>query len=63
MMKKLILSLLSAALVTAMAGATDGRLLRFPTTNGTDVVCSYAGDLYKAPLAGGPAFRLTSHEG
>ena len=43
--------------------AEEGRLLRFPTTNGTDVVFSYAGDLYKAPLAGGHAERLTSHIG
>ncbi len=41
----------------------EGRLLRFPSTNGTDVVFSYAGDLYKAPLAGGEAVRLTSHVG
>ena len=43
--------------------ADEARLLRFPTTNGQEVVFSYAGDLYKAPLAGGVAQRLTSHEG
>ena len=62
-MKKLILSLLAGAVSTAMVFAEEARLLRFPTTNGTDIVFSYAGDLYKAPLAGGPAVRLTSHEG
>ena len=45
------------------AMADEARLLRFPATNGQDVVFSYAGDLYKAPLAGGVAQRLTSHEG
>lgn len=43
--------------------ADEARLLRFPATNGTDVVFTYAGDLYKAPLAGGQAQRLTSHVG
>ena len=45
------------------AKADEARLLRFPATNGTDVVFSYAGDLFTAPLAGGEAKRLTSHIG
>ena len=49
--------------VALAANADEGRLLRFPATNGTDVVFSYAGDLYKAPLAGGEAQRLTSSNG
>lgn len=54
-----------AALVLGAASlnAEEARLLRFPTTNGDVVVFSYAGDLYKAPLAGGEASRLTSHNG
>ena len=63
MMKKAILPILLAALLAVTARAGDGRLLRFPTTNGSEVAFSYAGDLYKAPLAGGQAVRLTSHEG
>ncbi len=43
--------------------AEPARLLRFPATNGTDVVFTYAGDLYSAPLSGGEARRLTSHKG
>ena len=61
-MKKLLLSLLFVGAVAA-AQADEGRLLRFPATNGVDVVFTYAGDLYKAPLAGGQAERLTSHVG
>ena len=61
-MKKLLLSLLLVGAV-ASAQADEGRLLRFPATNGVDVVFTYAGDLYKAPLAGGQAERLTSHVG
>ncbi|MDR2118348.1 MAG: PDZ domain-containing protein [Tannerellaceae bacterium] len=41
----------------------EARLLRFPATNGSEIVFSYAGDLYKAPLGGGEAARLTSHTG
>lgn len=41
----------------------EARLLRFPATNGSEVVFSYAGDLYSAPLAGGEARKLTSHKG
>ena len=57
----LLTTLIAATALTA--NADEGRLLRFPATNGTDVVFSYAGDLYKAPLAGGEAKRLTSSNG
>jgi tricorn protease len=47
MNKKLLFSLLLAG--TAFTGhADEARLLRFPATNGSDIVFSYAGDLYKA---------------
>lgn len=62
MKKQFIFSLL-ALNVAAGAKAEEARLLRFPATNGTDVVFSYAGDLYTVPLAGGEARRLTSHIG
>lgn len=62
MNKNLFLSLLAAGTLTA-AQADEARLLRFPTTNGTEVVFTFGGDLYKAPLQGGQAVRLTSHVG
>lgn len=62
MKKTLALSLILAG-TTAVAQAEEGRLLRFPATNGSDVVFSYAGDLYRAPINGGQAVRLTSHIG
>lgn len=62
-MKRILLTVLLAAGCCTAAMADEARLLRFPTTNGTDVVFSYAGDLYKAPLKGGEAVRLTSHVG
>jgi tricorn protease len=39
------------------------QLLRQPTLSQTDVVFVYANDLWKAPLSGGDAVRLTSDEG
>ena len=61
-MKKLLFSiLLAAAAFSAMAD--EARLLRFPATNGQEVVFSYAGDLYTVPINGGEAKRITSHVG
>lgn len=62
-MKSSFLLTLMIAGCAVTASAEEGRLLRFPATNSTDVVFSYAGDLYKAPLAGGEARRLTSSNG
>ena len=45
------------------AAQEDTRLLRFPHIHGDRVLFTYAGDLYTAPLTGGDATRLTSHEG
>ena len=61
-MKKLFLALLLAG-GAVVANAEEARLLRFPATNGKDVVFTYAGDLYRVPLTGGEASRLTSHVG
>jgi tricorn protease len=54
---------LCAGVVLPVHAAEEARLLRFPATNGSEIVFSYAGDLYKAPLNGGDAVRLTSHVG
>ncbi|CAN5567257.1 S41 family peptidase [soil metagenome] len=43
--------------------ADNTRLLRFPTTNGTDIVFAYAGQLYTVGRDGGTARRLTSGPG
>lgn len=64
MNKKWILSVWLLALAPFASHAADeARLLRFPATNGRELVFSYAGDLYKVPLSGGEAQRLTSHVG
>ena len=62
-MKKEICFMVFVAGLTVPVHADEARLLRFPSTNGTDVVFTYAGDLYRAPLSGCEAQRLTSHVG
>ena len=62
MNRKLFLAMLLAG-SAAMASADEARLLRFPATNGSQVVFTYAGDLYTASINGGEAKRLTSHVG
>ena len=63
MNKTIILALAIAASASLTAYADEGRLMRFPATNGSDVAFSYAGDIYTVPISGGVAKRLTSHEG
>ena len=64
-MRKKILFLLTAWVTSSLLTHATGeaRLLRFPTTNDSEIVFTYAGDLYKVPIAGGEAKRLTSHVG
>src|SRR5437867_10927980 len=45
------------------SGPDTTRLLRFPTTNGTQIVFCYAGELYTVGKDGGTARRLTSGPG
>ncbi len=45
------------------APAGEARLLRFPSIHREFVVFVYAGDVWRAPAAGGRAWRLTSHPG
>lgn len=64
MKKTFLLSLgLLVGVPSLLMAADEARLLRFPTTNGNEIVFSYAGDLYKVPATGGEARRLTSHVG
>jgi tricorn protease len=65
-MKRILLAVTLLASVAGGAFAApreEARLLRFPATNGKDVVFSYAGDLWTVPVQGGEAHRLTSHIG
>ena len=66
-MKRIVLSLVLLASVAGSASAApsgeNARLLRFPATNSSEVVFSYAGDLWTVPIQGGEARRLTSYIG
>ena len=65
-MNKIFLTLALGTFAAVAAQATqsaEARLLRFPATNGSEIVFSYAGDLYSVPVTGGTASRLTSHPG
>jgi tricorn protease len=56
-------ALLAIATVSAQKLPDTTRLLRFPTTNGTQIVFCYAGELYAVAKEGGIARRLTSGPG
>ena len=62
-MKSRIIMMAALAAAALTAQADEGRLLRFPGTNGHEVAFSYAGDIYTVPITGGTAHKLTSHEG
>src|SRR4051812_23878138 len=58
---RLFLPVLLAALGPLLAAEStpNTRLLRFPATNGQQIVFSYAGQLYTVGMDGGTARRLT----
>ena len=58
-----LLAGLAAAATAAETGPPEGRLLRFPDIHDDFVVFVYAGDIWRAPSAGGSAQRLTAHPG
>ena len=64
MSKRFILfSAICIAFTAMTVKAEEARLLRFPSTNGSEIVFTYAGDLFKVSANGGEAKRLTSHVG
>lgn len=57
------LSSLALALVLGLPALAGDAYVRFPATKGESVFFTSEGDLWRAPLAGGKAVRLTSHAG
>ena len=57
------ISLISITTVSAQKLPDTTRLLRFPTTNDTQIVFCYAGEIYTVGKEGGIARRLTSGPG
>ena len=62
-MKKFLLMIFGITLFSHVYAQEEARLLRFPATNGSQIVFSYAGDLYSVGMDGGVARKLTNHEG
>ncbi len=64
-MRQILVAMVILSLCPLAATADEGgaRLLRFPDIHGETVVFSYGGDLWKAPVSGGTAVRLTAHPG
>ena len=58
-----MLRAITALLVFAASASAQTKLLRFPDIHADQVVFTYAGDLWLAPVAGGEARRLTTHPG
>lgn len=63
MTKRIILFFIVSLVSIPLIFSQEARLLRFPATNSSEIVFSYAGDLYKVSINGGEAKRLTSHIG
>src|SRR3954466_15907666 len=64
-MKRIVFGIFISLLASTaiLAQAEKPMLLRQPTMNKTDIVFSYAGDLWKVSRSGGAAERLTSGTG
>ncbi len=59
-----LLPFLTAALVAATASAqVDARLMRYPDVSATQIVFTYANDLWIVPKSGGTAQRLSTPRG
>ena len=63
MMKKIMLTCITALLIFGLNAQEETRLLRFPAIHGDQVVFTYAGDLYTVEKQGGVARKLTNHNG
>ena len=57
------LAVLTLLPLTVIAADGEARLLRYPSIHEDFVAFVYAGDIWRVPVEGGRAFRLTSHAG
>lgn len=58
-----IFSFLIACIFTSVLHAQDTRLVRQPDVSDSQIVFTYANDIWITPLDGGEAYRLTSFQG
>src|SRR5262245_4416892 len=59
-MQSLFVSLLCISALSASTAQSPPLLLQRPTANATQIVFSFAGDLWSVPRSGGDAIRLTT---
>jgi tricorn protease len=62
-MRKIFFLALAWMILSQLHSQEEARLLRFPAIHDSQVVFSYAGDLYTVAKTGGTARKLTSHQG
>lgn len=62
MRRLVILGLIGFFSITCLL-AKEARLMRFPTISHSQIVFTYAGDLYAVPHTGGLARKITDHKG
>jgi tricorn protease len=62
-MKKLLFACLFFLTINGLKAQDESRLMRFPTIYGSQIVFSYAGNLYSVSVNGGIARKLTSDIG
>ncbi len=63
MMRKIMLTCISALFMFVLNAQEETMLLRFPAIHGDQVLFTYAGDLYTVAKQGGIARKLTNHNG
>lgn len=65
MIQKVLYSILLLAFLSTNYSAGDKILVRYPALNGngTELAFSFQGEIWKVPVTGGEAKRLTIHEG
>ncbi|MCW5557122.1 MAG: PD40 domain-containing protein [Verrucomicrobiae bacterium] len=62
-MTRLFVAVYGLAVFLAAAAEAPRGFYRFPTLHGDSVIFTAEGDLWRVPVSGGPAQRLTSHPG
>src|SRR5258708_10245034 len=62
-MKTLLLYVISQLLLISLFAQTDAGLYRFPDVSKTQIVFTYANDLWVLPKGGGEAIKLSSPTG
>ncbi len=63
MIRSFVFCFLIAAFTSALEAQVDARMLQYPDVSQTQIVFSYAGDLWVAPKEGGTALKLSSPAG